>query len=197
MCGIHENMDIRAQKRRLRTILKAQRARLSPSYCAEADTKICRLLKASESYQKASLIFSYVSIPEEVDTKCFITEALGEGKRIAVPRCGTKGSMEAYEIKSLDELEPGVWGIGEPKPDCPRVPPEEFDLCVIPCIACSSAGVRLGYGGGYYDRYLPRTEAARVVLCRERMLCEDITAEAHDCPMDVLITEKLCLRLKE
>ena len=67
---------------------------------------------------------------------------------------------------------------------------EMLDLCVIPCVACSSSGVRLGYGGGYYDRFLPETRAKRIILCQEQMLCENIPAEPHDCPMDLIVTEE-------
>ena len=68
--------------------------------------------------------------------------------------------------------------------------PKEIALAVIPCLACSEQGVRLGYGGGYYDRYLPQTDACKIVLCRERMLCDHIPSEPHDCPVDFIITEK-------
>ena len=186
--------DLKHQKRELRNSLKARRMLLDVGYCKESDAEILRFLKELECYREAKVIFSYVSMPGEVDTKRFIKEALAEGKRIAVPRCEPKGIMEAYEITGLDDLEPGVWGIGEPKQQCPGILPEDIDLCVIPCIASTSAGVRLGYGGGYYDRYLPRTDAVRVLLCRDQMICEEIPQEIHDCQMDVVITERRIIR---
>ena len=179
------------KKRQLRKKLRLKREQLNSSYCEAADRKIRERLQNSRIYKDAELIFCYVSMSGEVDTKELIVEALREGKRVAVPKCEAKGVMEAVEITGMEDLEPTAWGSLEPKQGCPRVSPKELDLCIVPCVSCSSTGVRLGYGGGYYDRYLPGTDAVRVILCREQMLCEEIPREEHDCRMDVLITEKL------
>lgn len=184
------NIEIKTEKKRLRSFMKFRRALLTTEYLRQSDEGILYRLRALESYRKAAVIFSYVSMPEEVDTRRFIREALQEGKGIVVPRCEEGGIMNAYRIGSLDDLEPGAWGIWEPKRQCPKIQPDIIDLCVVPCVSASRTGVRLGYGGGYYDRYLPRTEAVRVLLCREQMLCEEIPEEAHDCRMDVVVTEE-------
>ena len=67
--------------------------------------------------------------------------------------------------------------------------PEELDLILLPCVSASRSGERLGYGGGFYDRYLPKTKAFRALLIRERLLSDDIPREAHDQPVDAVITE--------
>ena len=100
--------------------------------------------------------------------------------------------MEAYGIVSFDDLESGRFGILEPKAYCGEILPEEIDLCIIPCLCVGSSGIRLGYGGGYYDRYLPRMrpDAVRAALCRERLLGSEPPSEPHDRPVLVTITEK-------
>ena len=67
--------------------------------------------------------------------------------------------------------------------------PEEIDLAVIPCCTCSHTGKRLGYGGGYYDRYLGRVEGMKAVICRERIMRDDIPVEEHDQAVDMVISE--------
>lgn len=182
--------NLKREKQDLRNQMRIRRMELSRRYCAMADRQIFLNLKSVEAYQKSSVIFCYASLAEEVDTWRIISEALNEGKRVAIPRCREKGQMEAYEIKGFQDLEKGFQGILEPNPHCMLVKPEQLELCIIPCLSCSETGFRLGYGGGYYDRYLPKTSAFRVLLCREMLVCQDIPKEKHDCSMDQIITEK-------
>ena len=98
--------------------------------------------------------------------------------------------MEARQIAGLGDLVSGRFGILAPKLQCPLVAPEDIDLVVVPCATGDAQGRRLGYGGGYYDRYLPRTRCPAVLLCRTHVMREDIPMEDHDVFMDYLITEK-------
>ena len=107
-----------------------------------------------------------------------------------MPLCVAKGVMEARQIRSLENLVPGKYGILEPGPDCPLVAPEALDLALVPCSTGSRSGRRLGYGGGYYDRFLPRTTCPKALLCRGRLVREDIPTEDHDQLMDFLVTEE-------
>lgn len=182
--------DLRAAKQALRSQIKRERKELGSWYCIQADQLIFSNLKSTKEYKKSKRIFCYVSLEEEVDTRRIIREALGEGKRVSVPRCKKDGQMEAYEIKSLQDLEEGFHGISEPKAHCIQTDPGQFDLCIVPCLSCTEEGLRLGYGGGYYDRYLPKTSGFRILLCREMLVYQCIPAEKHDCFMDMVITEK-------
>ena len=177
------------EKQDLRKKMREKRKSLSLDYCKRADDRIRLFFKSTDSYRNSRFLFCYVSMEEEVDTRNLIAEALQEGKRVAVPRCQKGGRMEAWEIESLQDLEPGLFHILEPKRNCKPVNLESLDLCVIPCLTCSSQGVRLGYGGGYYDRFLPKTKAERIVLCREKLICQNIPREAHDCFIPMIITE--------
>lgn len=188
--------DVRKRKAHIRRQMLKKREGLDRDYCENADRGILERVLELEAYRQADVIFAYVSTAGEVDTRKLIDCALEAGKRVAVPKCGLKGIMKAYSISSLKELETGAYGILEPVGSCREVRPEEIGLAVVPCVCCCQSGVRLGYGGGYYDRYLPDTRAVRAALCRERMMAGDIPTEKHDCPMDLVVTEERVLEIQ-
>ena len=182
-------MTIGEQKQALRDAMKDRIKTLSSAYKAEADQKILNYVKSLGAYQQAETVFCYVGGIDEIHTSLFIEDALREGKRVAVPRCEGNGIMHAYVIRSLNELEKGYCGILEPVSGCVRLEPEEIRLAVVPCLSADHSGHRLGYGGGYYDRYLQKTECPTVLLCRESMILQEIPLETHDLTMDLVVTE--------
>lgn len=173
----------------LRKQLLRIRSELPIEYRKTADKVIIQKFLTMKEYEQADIIFTYVSTEEEVNTRKLIKHALSRKKTVAIPRCLEKGIMKAYRITHLEELHLGKYGILEPLEECEELKPEKIDLAVIPCVACSPNGIRLGYGGGYYDRYLPQTSACKIVLCRQQMLWDNIPQEPHDCPVDIVITE--------
>lgn len=187
-------------KKELRKQMKKVRSDLPEEYKEAADQKIAERLWQTKEYQEARLIFCYVSMKDEVDTRSILEQALSDGKRVAVPVCRGRGLMEAWEIKSLSELSPGAYGILEPTQPL-SVNPKEIDLCLVPCLACDRAGRRLGYGGGYYDRYLKLVDendrngskeyrATILCLCRLRQILQGVPAEEHDVWMDGILMEE-------
>lgn len=176
-------------KGELRAHIAQEVRNLPPAYVREADEAICQTVLASPIYQNANAIFCYIGTAREINTRPILTAALRDGKLLALPRCVGKGIMEARQIVSLDDLEEGRYGIPAPGEKRPLVSPEAFNLAVIPCATGNRQGRRLGYGGGYYDRYLPGTQCPTVLLCRERLVREDIPVESHDLLMDYLVTE--------
>ena len=118
-----------------------------------------------------------------------IENALASGKRLCVPLCVDKGIMELREITSLSQLLPGSYGILEPPADAPLVSVDDVDLSIVPCLTCDHGGRRLGHGGGYYDRFLAAYRSATVMICRERLIREEIPVEPHDMPIPWVITE--------
>lgn len=177
-------------KRVLRKRIKKKIANLPDEYCRRADEQICRYAVSLPEFEEAGTVFCYVGTAEEIDTGFILKKALEEGKRLGVPRCVSKGIMKVYEIRSLDELEEGHYGIMEPGEGCRCIEPEEIELAFVPCLTCSRDGMRLGYGGGYYDRYLEQTQCVKVVLCRKKLMEEDIPTEEHDKKMDIVISEE-------
>jgi len=97
--------------------------------------------------------------------------------------------MHAHVLTSMNDLQEGLLGIPTPSKESPIIAPQDIDLVVVPCLACDTSGYRIGYGGGYYDRYLASArQATSVALCRESLLLEQVPREAHDIPVDIVIT---------
>ena len=176
-------------KQELRAVIAAEVKALDSEYCKTADAAICRAVQDSELYRKADTIFCYIGTDREIDTKALLNAALSDGKRLALPLCVGKGIMEAREIRSLDDLVNGKYDIPAPAVSCPVVEPGEFDLVIVPCSTGNGKGQRLGYGGGFYDRYLSRTNCPKVLLCRQKLVKDEIPVEEHDLIMDFLATE--------
>lgn len=177
-------------KQALREQLAARVKNLSSTYCREADESICRLVIHSDAYEKARTVFCYVGTEREIDTMRLIHIMMRDGKKVAVPLCTDKGHMEARRIEGMGDLVSGKYGILAPRLQCPVVLPEELDLVIVPCCTGNARGERLGYGGGYYDRYLPRTKCPTFLLCRHQLEREEIPTEEHDVLLDYFITER-------
>lgn len=183
-------MTLEEQKKALRGETRAAVNSLEKQYTEKADCDIFGLLTGLSEYRDASTVFCFVGTSEEINTVPILEDALHSGKRVGVPKCVVRGIMEVREIKSMGDLAAGAYGILEPGDQCPVIDPKEIDLAVVPCMTCSSDGRRLGYGGGFYDRYLERTGAVKAVICRERIMRENIPVDSHDKVMDIVISEK-------
>lgn len=182
-------MTIEEQKKKMRNEIKARAEGLTDNYCIQSDAMIYKSLISLDEYKKAWTIFCFVGTKDEIDTIPIIKDALKKGKRVGIPRCIEKGVMEVFCLDSLEHLVTGRYGILEPFEDALLIPPEDIELAIVPCLSCSRDGKRLGYGGGYYDRYLTKTGAYRVILCREEVMREDIPMDTHDQIMDCVISE--------
>lgn len=188
-------MDIKEEKKELRKIIKQKVKELLEDYCKQADAQIRERVIELPEYIDAKTIFCYVGTDQEINTFPLLQMVLESGKTLVVPKCITRGIMKAYQIKTLEELELGAYGIMEPKEECVCVEPERIDLVIVPCLSCTKDGKRLGFGGGFYDRYLERVQAPKVLLCREQVMEKEIPIERHDLMMDILISEKETKRI--
>lgn len=186
-------------KKNLRHQALALRERLGASYRTEADADIFRVVTKSAPFREAPLVLAYVSVGAEVDTRAIIACSLNAGKVVAAPRCvrGTK-TMAWHRIASLDDVRPGFCGLDEPADDDAtllnpaRVPASS--LALVPGLLFDDAGYRLGYGGGYYDRFLAEFPGVSAGLARERQRVESLEAlgarDTFDIPVSWLATEK-------
>ncbi len=159
-----------------------------------ADEKIFSHLAALDAFANAGLVLTYVSYRSEVDTRRIIESLLAEGRRVAVPRCDKKAhTMSFFELSSFDDLEPGAHNILEPKRslvDAVRVPQMVGSACLVPGLIFDAAGHRLGYGGGYYDRFLAFYPGEKVGLARSGQIsCNLLPQEPTDVPLDYVVTE--------
>jgi 5-formyltetrahydrofolate cyclo-ligase len=177
------------EKKLLRSSVRVAERELSGDYKARSGAELTARLLALPDYLCADTVFCFVGTEREIDTRPVLEDALRRGKTLCVPLCVGSGSMELRQIASLRQLFPGAYGILEPQADCPAVSADEVDFAVIPCVSCDRAGHRLGQGGGYYDRFLSAYRAPAVLVCRERLLRDEIPMEPHDCRIPWVLTE--------
>lgn len=159
----------------------------------QSDKRIFTSLINSNIYKSSELLLAYVSFGSEVETRNIIEHTLKIGKRVAVPLCVDK-EMRFYEIHSLSELIIGKFGIPTVEAgNNSEVSNFSNALCIVPGVCFDVYGARIGYGGGYYDRFLSADKVVSVGLSYERCLCNRIPHEKHDINVDYILTEK-CLR---
>lgn len=151
----------------------------------QKDEKIFKTLINQHFYKSANSIMSYISYNGEVDTHKLIEKMLDDEKNLYAPKCVSKTEMEARAFSSFSDLVSGAYGILEPLGDTS----EDFDLIIVPGVAFSESLHRIGYGAGYYDRFLKGKKAVTVGLFYEIQKCEFI-ADSCDYPLDYIITEE-------
>ena len=183
-------MTKQEEKQRLRQTVRQLERQLSDRYRQESSRAIASHLLAMPEYQAAGTVFCFVGTAREIDTRPILEDALAAGKALCVPLCTAPGQMELRCITALEQLSPGAYGIPEPPVDAPQVDVDEVDMAVLPCLTCNHLGQRLGKGGGYYDRFLAHYRGGTVLLCRERLIREEIPLEPHDYPIPWVLTER-------
>ena len=154
------------------------------------------ILKLPE-YINAEMVFTYVSVGREPDTRALIEDALKRGKRVCVPKCEKDGRMTARLIAALSDLAGvGAFGIPEPCEKSAVIRPEDIDFAVVPGMAFDPWGNRLGRGGGYYDRYLEGFGGITCGLCFDALTFAEIPADTHDVPVNIVVTESAVMRMR-
>lgn len=191
-------IDLREYKKEIRSQMRRIRREMSPQTVQEKNDRIYKRLIATQQYRRAKTVVVYVSKELEVDTRCLMEHAWADGKQVAAPRCVENTRlMKMHLIGSMEDLEEGAYGILEPYSDLPVLEDTTNAICIVPAFCNDYRGYRVGYGGGYYDRYLPQLACPTMLLCRGRLVTEDIPTEDHDVPATYLVTEAgltLCQR---
>ncbi|MCM1282379.1 MAG: 5-formyltetrahydrofolate cyclo-ligase [Roseburia sp.] len=183
-------------KRRLREAVKARRDGLSGELRRKKSREIAECLLAQEWYGTADEILVYAAIRSEAELSAFFTQAYQDGKALYFPR--VKGTqMEFYRVEAGEELEPGAFGVREPReqgmPWQDRA--AETTPILVPGVAFSKMGERIGYGGGYYDKYLSiHRSLFPVGICFEMQISSRLPVEPLDVCMAELVTELGCRR---
>jgi 5-formyltetrahydrofolate cyclo-ligase len=190
-----KTMDIIEQKKALRTKIKQMVEELTKDYIEYSNKKICDAVIALPEFNSAKVIFCFVGRNIEIGTLPIIERALKEGKTVGVPRCVGKRVMDVHEFTSIDDLELSNFGILEPKAEAKIIKPEEIDFSLVPCMTVNESGHRLGYGGGFYDTYLEKSNSFSCLVCRSKIMWPDIPLEVHDKMPDVVVTEDKVIRL--
>ena len=179
---------LRQEKLRLRREIRSA-AVLPGEYRRWASERITEQVLALESYRKAGTVMAFMSLPEEPDTREIIRDAAEAGKTVLLPRCISPEEMIALPFTGWEHLESGWLGIREPEMPAEGTEIPEPELILVPCVAASPDGKRLGHGAGYYDRFLAGRKAETVCLCFRRLAREDIPAGPQDIRMDRVITD--------
>lgn len=157
---------------------------------ALADQRLLRKVLASPSYREAKTVATYLSLPHEVDTSALIAQAVADGKRVVVPKVMGRGEM-VFVVYQPDQLMVGAFGILEPTGDQP-VPKSTIDLIHVPGVVFDPSGYRIGYGGGFYDRYLADYDGVTLATAYGFQL-GDVVVEPHDIPVkELVIDETTC-----
>lgn len=178
-------------KEAIRQEMKQKKESLTSAEIALKSEKITNDLFALSYYQKAKALFCYVSFNQEVRTFDIIKHALKEGKEVYVPKI-IKGNMIFIRIMSLSDLEPGFFGILEPKKE-EEIIPGSKNLVIVPGLAFDKAGRRIGYGKGFYDRYFQTygsDKFIKIALTYDFQVVEELEEFPDDVKMDMILTEQ-------
>lgn len=194
------NADGAGEKAALRASLLAVRAALTEQGRRRADEAIARRVAALPEFAAADTVLTYLSFGAEVDTRALIRRAWGAGKRVALPCCvpGTR-VMEWYVVETLEGLVKCRFGMEEPArdPACAVDPASAGTraLALVPGLAFDRRGFRVGYGGGFYDRFLATFIGASAGLVRDGALLSALPGlEAHDVPVGIVVAESEVIR---
>ena len=182
-------------KKVIRQKILEKRSKLSINEILERSKTIANILFNSNQYNNSNFIFSFISFKDEVNTHEIIKNSIVNGKRIGVPVTVPKNrEMLVSELIDFDkELELGYYNILTPKKEYTRiVSPELVDLVLVPGVAFDKRGYRVGYGGGYYDRFLNKWKKGviKIGLCYDLQLLSQVPTDSYDIPVDYIITEK-------
>ena len=178
-------------KKLLRTEFLEQRAKIPNTDKEALDGEIIKTLTDMSCYKTSDTLLLYYPINDEIDILKLARRALDDKKRIAFPRCDKETKkMTFHTVTSLSELAEGAYNIPEPKATAPIVNNACAALCVVPALAVDKDGFRLGYGGGYYDRFLDSFDGITAVLVYDRFTFDELPADEYDMTVDIIITEK-------
>ena len=177
-------------KKDLRHQCKKIRDNFKKEYIDFANDIIFQKIIAMPEFKNAKTVMTYVSVGSEVDTRRLMEYCLDYGKKLLVP-VTLKGThiMEASFVDSLSDLKNGAFDIPEPQEwnICPK---SDIDLCIVPALAFDKNKFRLGYGGGFYDRFLSDFNSTSVGLEFSELIIDNVCAEPYDIPVDIIVTEK-------
>ena len=184
-------LNIKEYKQELRKSCREKREKLSPEIKRDLDLKIAVNIRKLKEYSPARTLLIYMSTPIEVDTRKIIENAWADGKKVAVPRCipGTR-DMEFHYIESFEELHSGTFSVLEPQESKPIVTDFSGCLMIVPGMQFDMQGYRIGYGKGYYDRYMVKFKGISVGICYADELKPFMYHGRFDRQVDIVVTDK-------
>ncbi len=181
-------------KDEIRNLVFKKRNKLEKKEVIEKGNIVKEKLFCLDEYKKAKTVMFFLSFGKEVYTYDMVREALEDkSKNVIVPKI-KEFEIISCRIKDFSELVPGAYRILEPV-EVKEVNPNEIDIVFVPGIAFDKKGYRIGFGKGYYDRFLKRTKALKIGLCMDFQIVNEISHREWDVPMDMVITEKQVIKV--
>lgn len=185
-------------KNELRQKYRALRDSFGEEFIEKASQTVCKSLAKREEFINADTVLLYYPIKNEISPMPLFEICLKMGKKVAFPVCQNDTlSLVFKAVSSIDELSRSAFGLFEPNEGCETVELTQNTLCVVPALAFARDGHRLGYGKGFYDRFLANFHGTSVGLSYSALLLCEILHEKHDIPLDMIITESEVLRIAQ
>jgi len=185
-------------KSTIRERMLVQRRRLDPIEALRRSGSVRAQLWLLPEFQAAGRVFAYVSAKDnEVETHAIITALLEEGREVACPCTAPDRTIAWRQIESLADLSPARYGIPEPRADCPMLWPDSSSVVLVPGIAFARNGERIGYGAGYFDRFLADSPGISIGLGYDFQIVDRIPTEPHDVPVKIVATESTIYRAEK
>ena len=173
-------------KKALRAAIRAQKRAMTEEMIAGKSEKLGELFVASDAYKNAKSIYGYLPYNQEVRTVAMLEQAIRDGKRVAVPKC-YGDEMRFIWMGDLSQVEKGYAGIPEPVADGP-VADDPTALVLMPGLAFDPQGHRIGYGGGFYDRFLAQeSDHPTLALYYDFQMLDRLETEEFDIPVDAVL----------
>ncbi|MGB1585566.1 MAG: 5-formyltetrahydrofolate cyclo-ligase [Thermoplasmatota archaeon] len=170
----------------MRTQLRQSRAGIKTLMRAQEEDLVNAMIVSDPDWQEARTVLVYKAVGTELSVVSATNEALRRGIRVCFPRVGPSG-LSLHQVTDWAQLEPGVHGIPEPAASCPVVSPTDVDVALVPGLGFTSAGQRLGQGGGHYDRLLPTLGGVSWGVAFSVQVVPELPVEAHDRPVDRVV----------
>ena len=172
-------------KQQLRRAIRQRKQAITPEDIEHRSDLLCRRVLETESYRTAKTIYGYLPFNQEVNTLPLLLQALADGKQVALPKCCGR-EMRFVLVEDLTCVQPSRFGAPEPIADAP-VAEDRQALVLMPGLAFDATGHRMGYGGGYYDRFLTREpDHPTIALCFDFQLLAHLETETHDISADTV-----------
>ena len=187
--ALDRTLSVSEQKAALREKIARMERKMTREDIAGSDALLTSALKALPEYERAGVVMLFSSFRHEPSMTGVLEDCLQRKKRVLLPHMLPGNELECREIRDLQQLVPGKFGILEPSPECPIIQPGEIDLMVVPAVCYDRHGGRLGRGAGYYDRLLAVYPGETVGLCREWFLQEEVPTQVHDIRVGIVVTE--------
>lgn len=185
---------VRDKKNAIRAEYKELRRAMDKDIKAERDRKICETATGLVSFRYADFVLLYAATEDEIDIYEIARVALERGKKIAFPRCRKEDhTMKYHIVESLDQLAPDSYGIKEPSEDLPVYDPETSTgsaICFVPGLVYDKAGYRVGYGKGFYDRFLSSFKGSSIGVVYSDFIMPKVPRGRFDMKVDILLSEK-------